>query len=163
MNYVGIDIHKRYSVLVAIDERGRRLGEARVEGDLAAGFAQFFVSLGGKSRVVIEACWNWQAIYERLEAIAQVEAIVVANPYKTRLIAEAQIKTDTLDADGLATLLPGNVIAPVHVPGRQARARKNLLRQRLYWARLRTRIRNRTMRCWIGSKNSMALAWQRVD
>jgi hypothetical protein len=28
MNYVGIDIHKRYSVLVAIDERGR----AKVKG-----------------------------------------------------------------------------------------------------------------------------------
>jgi len=144
MKYVGIDIHKRYSVCVAQDERGRRLGEARVEGNLAAGFAQFFRSLGGKSRVVIEACWNWQAIYDRLEGIAQVEAIQVANPYKARLIAEAQIKTDRLDANGLATLLRGNFIAPVHVPGRQARARKNLLRQRLYWARLRTRIRNRT-------------------
>src|SRR5438093_10171360 len=67
MNYVGIDIHKRYSVCVAQDERGRRLGEARIEGNLAAGFAQFFRSLGGKSRVVIEACWNWQAIYDRSE------------------------------------------------------------------------------------------------
>ncbi len=26
MNYVGIDIHKRYSVLVAVDERGRANG-----------------------------------------------------------------------------------------------------------------------------------------
>ena len=26
MNYVGVDIHKRYSVLVAVDERGRELG-----------------------------------------------------------------------------------------------------------------------------------------
>jgi hypothetical protein len=29
------------------------------------------------------------------------------------------------------------------VPGKATRARKELLRQRLYWARLRTRIRNR--------------------
>jgi transposase len=111
---------------------------------LAVGFAQFFCSLGGKSRVVIEACWNWQAIYERLEGIPQIEAILVANPCKTRLIAEAQIKTDKLDADALATLLRGDFIVPVHVPGAQARARKNLLRERLYRARLRTRIRNRT-------------------
>ena len=75
MNYVGIDIHKRYSVCVAQDERGRRLGEARIEGNLAAGFAQFFRSLGGKSRVVIEACWNWQAIYDRLERVEQIESI----------------------------------------------------------------------------------------
>jgi hypothetical protein len=32
MNYVGIDIHKRYSVLCAQDEAGRKLKEARIEG-----------------------------------------------------------------------------------------------------------------------------------
>jgi hypothetical protein len=31
MNYVGIDIHKRYSFLVAQDEEGRKLKEARIE------------------------------------------------------------------------------------------------------------------------------------
>jgi len=29
MNYVGIDIHKRYSLLAAQDEEGRQLKEAR--------------------------------------------------------------------------------------------------------------------------------------
>ena len=33
MNYVGIDIHKRYSVLAAQDETGRKLKEARIEGN----------------------------------------------------------------------------------------------------------------------------------
>ena len=33
MNYVGIDIHKRYSVLTAIDGRGRELKQARIEGN----------------------------------------------------------------------------------------------------------------------------------
>jgi transposase len=68
---------------------------------------------------------------------------VLAHPFKTRLIAEAQIKTDHLDALALATLLRGNLIAPAHVPNQATRARKEELRQRLYWARLRTRIRNR--------------------
>ena len=44
MNYVGIDIHKRYSVLVAVDERGRELRRGRINGNGAAGFAQFFGS-----------------------------------------------------------------------------------------------------------------------
>lgn len=43
MNYVGVDLHKRYSVLCAVDERGRKLGEARIEGNLVSGFAQLFV------------------------------------------------------------------------------------------------------------------------
>ncbi|MGI8955488.1 MAG: hypothetical protein ACR2II_01050 [Chthoniobacterales bacterium] len=31
-NYVGIDIHKKYSVLCAQDEAGRKVREARIEG-----------------------------------------------------------------------------------------------------------------------------------
>jgi transposase len=34
------------------------------------------------------------------------ERIVLANPFKTRVIAEAQIKTDKVDARILADLLP---------------------------------------------------------
>jgi transposase len=39
--------------------------------------------------------------------------------------------------------LRGNLVARVHIPSPQTRQRKNLLRQRLYWARLRTMLRNR--------------------
>ena len=33
MNYVGVDVHKRYSVLCALDGSGRKLREGRVEGN----------------------------------------------------------------------------------------------------------------------------------
>ena len=68
---------------------------------------------------------------------------MLAHPLKTRLIADAQIKTGKIDAAALATLLRGNLVARAHVPGKATRLRKDQLRQRLYWARLRTRIRNR--------------------
>src|SRR2546423_2822844 len=143
MNYVGVDIHKKYSVLCAVDERGRKLREARIEGNTGCGFAQFFRSLEGPSKAVVEACWNWGLIHDELEELEQVEEVVLAHPYKTRLIADAQIKTDRLDAHALGTLLRGNLVARAHVPRRETRMRKNLLRQRLYWARLRTMLRNR--------------------
>jgi len=143
MNYVGIDIHKRYSVLVAVDERGRELTRGRISGNSAFGFAQFFGALSGPSKAVLEACWNWGRIYDVLSEIEEIEEVVLAHPLKTRLIAEAQIKTDVLDALSLATLLRGSLIALAHVPARETRLRKEELRQRLYWARLRTRIRNR--------------------
>jgi hypothetical protein len=44
MNYVGIDIHKRYSVLAAQDESGRKLKEARIEGNSAEDYTRFFQS-----------------------------------------------------------------------------------------------------------------------
>ena len=143
MNYVGVDIHKKYSVLCALDGSGRKLREARVEGNEASGFARFFGSLDGPSKAVVEACWNWGLIHDELEEIDSVEEVVLAHPHKTRLIADAQIKTDRLDAHALGTLLRGNLVARAHVPSRATRARKNLLRQRLYWARLRTMLRNR--------------------
>jgi transposase len=104
MNYVGLDIHKKYSVLVAVDERGQALARGRVQGNSALGFAQFFGALEGSSKVVLEACWNWGRIYDVLSEIEQIEEVVLAHPLKTRLIAEAQIKSDTLDALALATL-----------------------------------------------------------
>jgi|SRR4030095_16389835 transposase len=110
MNYVGVDIHKRYSVLVAVDERGWELARGRISGNSASGFAQFFAGLEGKSKVVVEACWNWGRIHDVLEEIEQ-EEVVLAHPLKTRLIADAQIKTDALDAQALATLLHGDLIA----------------------------------------------------
>lgn len=143
MNYVGIDIHKKYSVLCAQDESGRKLKEARIEGHEAHTYARFFQELAGPSKAVLEACWNWGLTHDLLEEIGEVEEVVLAHPLKTRLIADAQIKTDRLDAFALGTLLRGNLVARAHIPGRETRARKNLLRQRLYWSRLRTMLRNR--------------------
>jgi hypothetical protein len=33
MNYVGVDIHKKYSVFCAVDEVGKKVREGRVEGN----------------------------------------------------------------------------------------------------------------------------------
>jgi transposase len=143
MNYVGIDIHKRYSVCTAQDEQGRKLAVTRIDGNAASGFAQFFEGLGGESKAVIEACWSWGKIHDLLEELPQVIEVVLAHPLKTRLIASAQIKTDKIDSNALATLLRGNFIARAHIPAKAVRQRRDTLRQRLYWARQRTCIRNR--------------------
>src|ERR1700722_13421673 len=156
MKFIGIDIHKRYSVLTAIDGRGRKLSQARIEGNEASGFVQCLTGIGGRSKVVIEACWNWGKVYDALESIPGVTEVVLAHPLKTRLIAEAQIKTDKLDAEALATLLRGNLVARAHVPSKETRHRKDELRQRLYWARLRTRIRNR-IHALLDRQNDLAL------
>jgi len=143
MRYVGIDYHKHYSVLCATDERGQELKQRRIKGNTAAGFAQFFSELGEQNKVVMEACWNWGWLYDLLGQIDEVGEVVLAHPYKTRLIAEAQIKTDRIDAQALAKLLRGDLIAQSHAPSAPTRARKHLLRQRLFWVRLRTMLRNR--------------------
>jgi len=49
------------------------------------------------------------------------ERIVLANPFKTRIIAEAQIMTDKVDARILADLLRGRLVPSVHIVGRETR------------------------------------------
>src|SRR5436190_7592264 len=121
MRYVGIDYHKRYSVLCATDERGQELKQRRISSNSATGFAQFFSELGEESKVVMEACWNWGWLYDLLAKIDGIDEVMLAHPYKTRLIAEAQIKTDRLDAQMLAKLLRGDLIAQSHAPSAATR------------------------------------------
>ena len=97
-----------------------------MNGNTASGFAQFFAELGELSKVVMEACWNWGWLYDLLGGIEQVEKVVLAHPYKTRLIAEAQVKSDRIDAQTLATLLRGDLIAQSHAPSARTRARPNI-------------------------------------
>lgn len=130
MTYTGIDDHKKYSVACTLDAQGKKLRESRIEGNTPEGFAAYFEQLGSPSRVVIEACWNWGMLHDLLEETPRVGGVVVSRPAKNRIIADAQIKNDRIDATALATLLRGDFVARIHVPGRDVRQRKNIVRQR---------------------------------
>jgi hypothetical protein len=58
----------------------------------------------------LEACWNWGLTHDVLEEIEEVEEVVLAHPLKTRLIADAQIKTDRLDAFALGDPFAGQPV-----------------------------------------------------
>lgn len=49
--------------------------------------------LDEKVPVVLEACTLWEHFYDAAQATGA--PVVLSNPYKTRLIAEASLKTDT--------------------------------------------------------------------
>lgn len=142
MYYTGIDLHKRYSVACTMDATGGIIKEARLDNAPEA-FAGYFGGLRDKSQVVLEACWNWGWLYDLLEEMDCIDEVVLANPGRTRIIADAQIKTDKIDARALCTLLRGHFVARAYAPDRKARARKDVLRQRIFWVRTRTRLRNR--------------------
>lgn len=116
MIYTGIDYHKRYSVACTLDTQGNKLSQARIEANSAEGFASYFAGLNEPSEVVIEACWNWGVLHDLLEETPGVVRVVVSHPAKNRIIVEAQIKNDRVDAHALATLLRGGFVVVVHVP-----------------------------------------------
>ena len=80
----------------------------------------------------------------------------MANPLHVRLISAAQVKTDKIDARKLAQLLRANLLPPSHIPDRVTRLRKEVLRQRTFWVRQRTKVRNRVHRL-LGRQHGLAM------
>ncbi len=104
MNYVGIDYHKKYSHVTAVDEEGRVIRSKRLENRPEL-FQEFFKRVDGPSEAVLEASRTWGVMYDLLEDLEEVESVELAHSLKVRAIAEAKIKTDKIDSHILAQLL----------------------------------------------------------
>ena len=64
---VGMDLHRRRSVLVRMSEDGRKLGTARITNDPAALRAEL-ARAGKNPRVVLEATYGWYWAADTLAA-----------------------------------------------------------------------------------------------
>ena len=142
MNYVGIDYHKKYSVVTAVDDKGQVIRTTRLDNQHEP-FQAFFSSLDGPSETVLEATRTWGVLYDLLEEIDGVESVTLAHSLKVRAIAEAKIKTDTIDSHTLAQLLRVDLIPAAYIPGKETRSFKEMIRQRVFLVRMRTRLKNR--------------------
>ena len=140
MLYAGVDTHKKYSRVVVTDDQGIKVAQASLSNDQAS-FSDFFAKLNEPTKAVVEAGRNWGIIYDMLDGLG-IEP-TLANPLKTRAIAEAKIKTDSIDARTLSDLLRADLIPKVYVPMREVRSQKDLLRQRLWLVSVRTMVKNR--------------------
>jgi transposase len=142
MNYVGIDYHKKYSHVTAVDEEGRVIRSRRLENNPEV-FQEFFKRLEGPSETVLEASRTWGVMYDLLEDLEEVESVELAHPLKVRAIAEAKIKTDKIDSHILAQLLRVDLIPAAYIPGKETRLFKEMICQRIFLVRMRTRLKNR--------------------
>ena len=95
----------------------------------------------GRAAAVLEATRNWTVMYDLLEEL--VGEVHLAHPLKVKAIAEARIKTDKIDSEVLAHLLRCDLLPEAHVPGQAARDVRNILRQRMFFARVCTMVKNR--------------------
>jgi transposase len=142
MRVVGLDIHRVFAEAVMLNDGGAvRLGRIGMTRDHLEAFAR---KLGRDDHVVIEATGNATAVAEVIQP--HVGRVVIANPRQVRLIAEARIKTDVIDATVLARLYASGFLPEVWVPDqatlarrRQATRRNQIVRQR---ARLKTIIQS---------------------
>ncbi len=142
MNYVGIDYHKKYSVVTAVDKEGQIMRTGRLDNSPQS-FHEFLTSLGGSCKAVLETTRTWGVLYDLLEEIDCVETVTLAHSLKVRAIADAKVKTDKIDSHILAQLLRVNLIPAAYVPPKETRAFKEMVRQRVFLVRMRTRLKNR--------------------
>jgi transposase len=142
MKCVGVDYHKKYSVVTCLDEEGREIGSKRLDNQPER-FQEWFQDLGGPCRVVLEASRTWGVMFDLLEGLPEVDTVKLAHPQKVRAIAEAKIKTDKIDAGTLAQLLRADLIPAAYIPGKETRWFKEMVRQRVFLIRTRTRLKNR--------------------
>ena len=135
---IGLDVHKKYSYAAVVDDLGEIVEEVRIENTKQS--LEQFASKYKGAKAVIEATGNYRFIYDVLENYMEVK---LAHPYKTRIIAEAKIKNDSLDAKMLAHLLRANLIAESYVPPRDVRELRDLTRLRKALIEDRNRLKNR--------------------
>jgi len=142
MGYVGIDVHKNFCQFAVMDDSGNIVAEDRFP-NTDEGIRSFIARLERfDAKVVIESTGNlWMKLYDAIEARGL--ETVLSNPYKTRLIADARIKTDKLDARILAHLLRADLIPRCYVPSKEVREVRALVRHRAKLSKTRTEIKNR--------------------
>jgi transposase len=140
MLYVGVDAHKSTSQVTVMDANGNVIQRKRIASSPMA-VRQVFSSYQEPLKAVLEASYAWAPMYDWLDEVA--DEVVLAHPLKVRAIAEARIKTDKIDSETLAHLLRADLIPEAHASSKDVRARRRVLRQRMFLIRLQTMVKNR--------------------
>lgn len=136
--YVGVDLHRRRSVIVVLDVDGTELWTRRIDNDpLTLGLE--VEKAGPEPEVVLEATWGW---YWAADVISEAGGNVhLAHPLGVKGFENRRVKNDRIDAHLLADLLrmgrlPESWIAPEGV-----RHQRELVRYRRKLSQLRAGLK----------------------
>ena len=125
MEYLGIDVHQKYSEVCGVSEEGEITVRDRIP-TTETSLRRFF-GPRERARVTLECGPLTPWVYRLLCELGH--DVTVVNPRRVRLIAESTLKTDGIDAEVLARLsrLDLAFLRPVY----QRRPEAQLLRSRL--------------------------------
>lgn len=138
--YIGIDLHKKYSVVTTMDIKGNIINQKRFEHN-SKDLDDLLSSIDENDNIAMEATTNWYYFYELIES--KTQNISLAHPAKTKVIAEAKLKNDKVDSKMLAHLLRADLLPKAYIPSRETRDLRELLRYRASLVRFRTQIKNK--------------------
>jgi transposase len=135
---VGIDLHRRRSVLVRMTESGERLETVRISND-AAYLREVMARAGEAPEVVLEATYGW---YWAADALAELGATVhLAHPLGVKAFSYRRVKNDERDAADLADLLRMGRLPEAWIAPPATRELRQLVRHRAKLVALRSNVK----------------------
>ena len=136
---VGIDVHRRRSVLVRMSEAGEKLETIRISNDPDR-LREVMGRAGEDPEVVLEACYGW---YWAADTLAELGASVhLAHPLGVQAFAHRRVKNDERDAADLADLLRMGRLPEAWIAPPPVRELRDLVRHRAKLVALRTSLKN---------------------
>src|SRR5438128_1350091 len=141
MVYIGVDLHRKQSQIVAVSEVGELLTSRKVPTtgpDILRVFGEVAPQPTPTS-VAFEATFGW-GWFADLLSDAGVE-VHMAHPLATKAIANARVKNDAVDARTLAHLLRTGMLPEAWAAPLEVREARRLVRMRTSLVRMRSRIK----------------------
>jgi transposase len=132
---VGMDLHRRRSVLVRMAEDGHKLSTARIANSPAR-LAAEIKRAGLHPKVVLEACYGWYWAADTLTAAGA--EVHLAHPLGVKAFSHRRVKNDELDARDLADLLRMGRLAEAWIAPAEIRELREITRYRGKLVQLRT-------------------------
>ena len=138
-SYVGIDLHRRRSVVVVLNEDGERVSWSRID-NTPANLAGEIVAAGGPAcEVAMEATWGW---YWAADVIGECGArLHLAHPLGIAGYENRRVKNDIRDATLLADLLRMGRLPEAWIAPPEIRELRELVRYRHKLSRLRAGLK----------------------
>ena len=140
MQYIGIDIHRKFSEVNIMDESGKEIERKRLEHNNPIELREFFEKYSGAS-ATLEATVGWMWLADELEALGI--DVHLAHSAGVKLIANSRLKTDKVDAKALANLLRADFLPEAYLAPPDVRRQREILRYRMALVKMRSMAKNR--------------------
>ena len=137
--YVGIDLHRRRSVIYAMDAKGNKLSCVRIANDPITLARTVADAVDGRdAEVVIEACYGWYWAVDLLQA--EGHRVHLAHPAGNDW-GKRRVKNDERDARDLADLYRLGRLAEAWIAPPHVRELRELVRYRARLVELRSGLK----------------------
>jgi transposase len=151
---VGMDLHRRRSVLVRMTEDGRKLETVRI-GNSPAALRAVLARAGSSPRVVVEATYGWYWAADVLQAAGA--EVHLAHPLGVKAFSYRRVKNDERDCADLADLLRLGRLPEAWIAPPPVRALREVTRYRIKLVHQRTSCKDQVHA--VLAKAGVAVTW----